>query len=291
MSAQLKPITVFEDNVRPALLMLDVYKILKTDSGPVDTHELLAALRSAVSIDDEEDLLFFQSELFLGIIRERADMSKARFKPRILTSLLRQAVVCAATALETYLPSMLRYHLPEVIKLTGRDFLSGKQTAVEWLKDVSFSVPDVMDIWGLPAPDMAYRLSDKIFGKCNFSYLSSMKGIEVVGNMLQIDDPADAVSQHLGREVADIRKSIKSIITRRNDIVHRADRAQDDPVGDQQEITHEWAKHGVDTIDCTCRALSTLVDDRIEEIRSSSEQVGHQEEQVARQGDSEADTT
>ena len=44
-------------------------------------------------------------------------------KRSALCNLLRQGVVTACTALETYLPTLLRNQLPEVIKLRGRHFV------------------------------------------------------------------------------------------------------------------------------------------------------------------------
>ena len=46
---------------------------------------------------------------------------------------------------------------------------------------------------------------------------------------------------------------------RRNDIVHRADRSQDDPAGAAQEIGFPWAKQAVETIRVVCLALDDLV--------------------------------
>jgi len=61
--------------------------------------------------------------IFLGLIRELAEVSPASIKRSALCNLLRQAVVTACTALETYLPTLLRSQLPEVINLRGRDFV------------------------------------------------------------------------------------------------------------------------------------------------------------------------
>ena len=59
----------------------------------------------------------------------RADSGTSRvspasaFKRCALCNLLRQSVVAACTALETFLPILLRDNLPEVIGLRGRDFV------------------------------------------------------------------------------------------------------------------------------------------------------------------------
>jgi hypothetical protein len=65
--------------------------------------------------------------------------------------------------------------------------------------------------------------------------------------------------------------NIEDTTRRRNDIVHRADRAQTDPGGDIQEISYSWAKQSVDTIMHVCLALDELVTTQMEHLRVSAE--------------------
>lgn len=266
MTATLQPYVAFEDNLKPALLMLDVYRLLITEDGPKDAHELLDELRRLVCCEDDEELLLLQSEMFIGLVRERAEVSKGRLKPKFLANLLRQAVVCAVTALETYLPALLREHLPRAIELSGRDLLSGKKRAAEWLKDLQFQVTDVIEVWQLPASQMAERLTTKIVSYAGYKYLASSNGVEVTGNLLQLDEPWDRIAGHLERDPDDLKKTIGGAFRRRNDIVHRADRGQKDPSGMQQEITYEWACQAVSTIEVASRSLNTLVVQELNEL-------------------------
>ena len=80
-------------------------------------------LRDLVKADEDESLLVISNEIFLGLIRELAEVPPSSIKRSALCNLLRQAVVTASTALETYLPTLLRTNLPEVIQLRGRDFV------------------------------------------------------------------------------------------------------------------------------------------------------------------------
>ena len=57
---------------------------------------------------------------------------------------------------------------------------------------------------------------------------------------------------------------------RRNDIVHRADRSQDDPAGPAQEIGFPWAKQAVETIRVVCLALDDLVNSRLKELKEKA---------------------
>src|SRR5919106_4564343 len=110
----LSPRQIFEDNIRPAELMLRVYRLLEHDTPKTD-GEMVQALRDLVKADTDEGLMVIYNEIFLGLIRERAEIPPASIKRSALYNLLRQAVVTACTALETYLPILLRNQLPEVI--------------------------------------------------------------------------------------------------------------------------------------------------------------------------------
>jgi hypothetical protein len=51
-----------------------------------------------------------------------------------------------------------------------------------------------------------------------------------------LDNPWKQIAEQLGREENEIKKTLDTTVKRRNDIVHRADRSQDDPAGVAQEI-------------------------------------------------------
>src|ERR1700680_2316228 len=108
------PRQLFEDNIRPADLLLKVFRLLEHDA-PNTEAALLRSLRELVKADKDEGMTVIYNEIFLGLIRERAEVPPASIKRSALYNLLRQAVVTACTALEAYLPTLLRSQLPEVI--------------------------------------------------------------------------------------------------------------------------------------------------------------------------------
>ena len=121
---------IFEDNIRPADLLLKVYRLLEHDA-PNTEDGVLKTLRELVKADDDEGLMVIYNEVFLGLIRERAEVPPASIKRSALCNLLRQSVVSASTGLETYLPILLRDNLPEVIGLRGRDFVPKKDEDIK----------------------------------------------------------------------------------------------------------------------------------------------------------------
>lgn len=263
----LSPRHIFEDNIRPADLLLKVYRLLEHDA-PSTEEGVLRTLRDLVQADNDEGLIVIYNEVFLGLIRERAEVPPASIKRSALCNLLRQSVVTASTALETYLPILLRDNLPEVIRLRGRDFVPKKDEEIKnQFKTLTFALDEAVRI--LTDPDPLF-VANKMISSLNFSYLSGKRGIHVTGVLLALDSPWGLIAKQLGRDEAEIKKTLDATVKRRNDIVHRADRPQDDSSGAAQEIGYPWAKQAVETIRVVCLALDDLVTVRLRELKAQA---------------------
>ncbi|MBK8030404.1 MAG: hypothetical protein IPK17_13055 [Chloroflexi bacterium] len=266
----LSPRQTFEDNMRPAHLLLRVYRLLDSNDTIASDGDMVTSLRSVVQATAGEELLLIYNELFLGLVRERAQMHIATFKQKSLCHLLRQSVVASCTALDTYLPALLRTNLPIRIRILGRTFLRpGDESIKQQFKDLSFDLDEVLRL--LDDPNAAEYLSTRILSQTNFSYLSSKRGIHVTAALLGVSAPWEALATHLGRDKKELSDTLEQTTSRRNDIIHRADRKQTDPGGDAQDITYAWAKHAVDTIENICLALDELVKTQVEELSKAVE--------------------
>jgi hypothetical protein len=262
----LSPRQIFEDNIRPAELLLRVFRLLEHDA-PTTEAKLVRSLRGLVKADADEGLLVIANEIFLGLIRERAEIPPASIKRAALCNLLRQAAVTACTALETYLPTLLRTQLPEVIQLRGRDFVPKDREVAEQFKNLSFSLDETIRILNDPDP---LFVANKMIRTLDFSYLSGKRGIHVTGALLAIGSPWKRIADRLGRNEDELKRTLDATVKRRNDIVHRADRSQDDPSGAAQEIGYAWTRQAVDTIRVVCLCLDELVVERMRELRMES---------------------
>src|SRR5262249_46209144 len=156
--------------------------------------------------------------------------------------------------------------LPDVIRLKGRDFLPPDETVKEYCKDLVFSVDEVLRL--VADREAAMYISNKLVGLSSFKYLSGAKGLHVVGALLGLDKPWDTIATHLGRDRRELVRAIDETVRRRNDIVHRADRAQAAPDGEQQTITPAQTRQGVETIGVVCLALDELVEARLKDLKS-----------------------
>jgi hypothetical protein len=261
------PRQAFEDNMRPAELLLRVFRLLENDSV-LTQGEMISALRTVVGAQGDEELMIIYNEVFLGLIRERAQIPSSALKRSALNNLLRQSVVAACTALDAYLPSLLRVNLPTVIKTKGRDFFPQDTSLQEYFAELKFDLSETLRL--IDDPNAPLYIANKILGLTNFKYLSSKNGIHATGALLAVEKPWERITQKLQRDRKELMRVIDETTRRRNDIVHRADRAQSDPTGDSQSISYSWTKQAVDTIMHVCLALDELVADRMKELQAQT---------------------
>lgn len=263
------PIQTFKDNIRPANLMLQVYSLLDTNDHVISDGDMVAKLREIVQANAEEELLLVYNEIFLGLVRQGADLPKATLRRATLIHLLRQSVVAACTGLDTYLPALLRVNLPLVIRAVGRDFVPKEDSGVmEFfnLKELNFTLDETLRL--LDDPNAVEYIANKVLGYINFSYLSSKKGVHVTGRLLNLHRPWDQIADRLNRDKKEMGATIDAIAERRNGIVHRGDRSKENPDGNPQEISYSWAKQSVNTVEHVCLALDEIVVERMHELES-----------------------
>jgi hypothetical protein len=260
----ISPRQSFEDNIRPAELLLSVYRLL--ESKQIETQgDMVDKLRDLVGAHKHEDLMLIYNQIFIGLVRQGAKIPPADLKKGALGNLLRQAVVAACTALETYLPALLRENLPVVIEVKGRDFFPQDKELQTYFKTLTLTLSEVMRL--LEDPDAPLYLANKVVGFVDFKYLSGTKGMHVVGSLLGITDPWTQIATSLHRNQDEMMGIIEETVRRRNDIVHRADRLQKDPGGEAQTIGFAWTMQAVDTISHVCLALDELVEKKVSELR------------------------
>ena len=269
----LTPRQTFEDNMRPAHLLLRVYRLLDSNDSIASDGDMVTALRDVVQATPNEDLMLIYNELFLGLVRERAALHISNFKTKSLRHMLRQAVVASCTALETYLLTSLRQNLPIVIRVRKRQFFpSGDAEVTGYFKPMSFTLDETLRVMESQAPEN--EIAKKILGFLDTKYLSKDTGVHICGALLGVSSPSSwkRIATHLNRSEDDLRKTLNTAVNRRNDIVHRADRSDKDPGGEQQEMTPAWAKQAVDTIDNVVQTFDDEITTYLQSLQAQPEE-------------------
>jgi len=264
------PIESFRDAIRPAQLMVEVFVLLDSPDGPRSDDELVMKLRALIDSPVAEELLLIRNEMFIGLVREAAPLKKAQLKTASLAHLLRQAVVASATAYETYLGNLVRSHLPRVIELRGRNFLPlDDKKLKEAFKDLKFELGEVIRLLNDDPKSIALFVGNKLESHFRAGFLGKTSGVYVAGRLLGLADPWVDIAVSLQRDAVELEKHVKTTLQRRNDIVHRGDRTQEQP-DVVQPITLAYAKQSVGAIDQACLALDGLVKARLKELQATT---------------------
>ena len=259
------PRQIFEDNIRPADLLLKVFRLLEHDA-PHEEESVVRTLRDLVKPDDDEGWVIY-NDVFLGLIRERAEVQPKQLRKSALCNLLRQTVVIACTGLETYLPSIMNTHFEELISVKGRGFVNIKDKEVfGHLESVRFNLSETLQLLAEPAP-LVVANKVRAFLETN---LSGRRGVHVVGVMFGIEDPLAIIANKLARKPTELGKFIDDTVSRRNDIVHRADRNRLNMAGEQQAITIGFAMQAVDSIRHVVTCLDEMIQDQMKQLREQS---------------------
>ena len=255
------PKTDFENNFRTAETLLKVYRLLEFPDGPQTQHSLMQRIREMLMTDEDEELILLINELFLGVIRQNADVRPAVFKRENLSMLLRQAVVAACSALDVYYPALLKAHLPLMIQIKQRNFIPTDKTVRDFMRNFNLKLEDVLRVINDPSPEsiLGTMFVDYLKGKT----LSNSQGVMVSLLFLGIENPWDRIAERLGQSKDSLMKQFDSFVSRRNEIVHQGDRDPRDPNGELQGIQFSWAEHHIRVIGSVVFASDELVEEQL----------------------------
>lgn len=251
-----KPIEVFQDSFRIANLMLHLHRLLEND-GLQTEGNLVTQIRSVLGAEEGEELQLLLNPIFLGCIREQAGVPTATMRPLSLANLLRQAIISACTAYETYLSAALKQHIFTVIQVRQGDFFPTDPEAAKYFEGLSLSIGECFRL--LNRQESPTLLGTKILSFVQNKNLGSVAGLKTIGLLLGLDDPWTRVAEKLDRDVKDVRKVVAACIQRRNDIVHKGDRKPEEESSEKQPIAYPWTLQAVDTIGHACLAFDELV--------------------------------
>ena len=260
----------FEETFRPAKLLIEVYRLLDND-GIQTEHDWIKQLRPLVGAGADEELMLLWNGVFLGLVMEAASVRKSSLRRDVLKNLLRQSVVCGCTAMESYLQVLLDEHLTEIIRLRGYEvWPKGDKEAIEYFKDFNLGLEGALRLI-VGDSDPFATLARSLLGYFKYKNLGSDKAVKTAGMMLGLEAPWKQISQHLGRDEADLINGIRTIFKRRNDIVHRGDRELGQEAGLREDLNYEWTKHAVETVENVCLSLGELTGKRLAELKALRE--------------------
>lgn len=129
--------------------------------------------------------------------------------------LLRQAVLVASSAIESYFWDTLRENALTVIKAKGRKADSS-------LRDITLTVDDYLSLEGYTDPDE--RLRQIILRRFERGTIYDFAKIGEIARILTVPDFWNETAKLVGLKSAALQNTLSTLIQRRNQITHRADR-------------------------------------------------------------------
>jgi hypothetical protein len=258
------------------LQLHELFRGLKEDSidGP-----LRLAVCTYFDIPEKTVLRHARNEQVVLVAKATAPIPQSLLLEDGINFLLRQAVVVACTALESFFWDALRENVLTIVR-------ARKRRADESLRKLTLSLDDYLSLEGWEDPDE--RLQQIILKNFERGILYDATSIENIAKVLTVSDFWAQVAAKTGNPDKDIKRQIGEIIQRRNQIAHRADRPDEkvDPPEEQdghglRAINYEWVSTRVATAKSLVSAASKIFTAILQQLEA---QIAQEEEQrLARQ--------
>jgi len=251
----MKPLTVFQHNFAAAENLIRLYDLLaEQKAGAERAQAAVEAVRACLNIPEGEQVFSLCNDRLLLVAREAAQVSETFFHEHNLASLLRQAVVAACSALDAYFNDKFRENVMAVL-------LTKKRYAPKELRDLAMTFDDYLSLesWADPRQRLQQILEKNLERKT----LSNANGITEMTAILGIKDFWEQVGRECGEKPGDLRQRIDDIASRRNDIVHRADRPREQEKANGsglRAVSRAWVNLRVQTVKAVVLAADKVVD-------------------------------
>ncbi|SHJ90994.1 hypothetical protein SAMN02745216_02522 [Desulfatibacillum alkenivorans DSM 16219] len=259
--------------------LLQLHELFRgLQEGQVDEH-LRLAVCSCLDVPEQTVLRHAKNDRVVMVAKATAPIPQSLLVPDGTNFLLRQAVVVGCTSLESFFWDALRENVLTIVR-------ARKRGADESLRKITLSLDDYLSLEGWEDPDL--RLQQIILKNFERGTLYDPSSIERIAKILTVKKFWDQVAAKTGNPDNEIKRHIGEIITRRNQIAHRADRPDEnaDPPEEQdghglRAINYAWANTRVATAKNVVSAASEIFTATLKKLE---EQLDREEEQrLARQ--------
>jgi hypothetical protein len=208
-----------------------------------------------------------------------APLPQTLLLPDGLKFLLRNAVIVACTAVESFFWDSLRENVLTIVRARRRG-------ADEELRKLTLTLDDYLSIEGYADPNE--RLKQIILKNFERRTLYDAESVGKIAAIMTVKDFWNVVSRLCGRNATDVRRELDELINRRNQIAHRADRPnpeanppEETDQNGQRAIHASW----VTTRFATAKSLVNAANDCFHETlaRLEDQLARDREQELARQ--------
>lgn len=199
---------------------------------------LTLAVCEALSVPTGTALQHARNEHLACSIRATVPLPSCLLVDGGLDFLLRQSVLVSCTALESFFWDVLRENALTVIRAKGRK-------ADSTLKDITLTLDDYLSLESYKDPDE--RLSEIILKRFERGTLYDLAKLDEIAGILTVKDLWTPLSSQTGLLPSELKARLSSLIQRRNEITHRADRPKEGTPPEEidahglRAMSHAWA--------------------------------------------------
>ena len=249
----MQPITVFQQNFETARSLIKLYDILVSNSENDFPGNQKEDLLKLANIPDGTRCKIISNDYCLAVFRKTAHLSESFFDEDHLCQLLRQAIVAACSAMDIYFNDKLQQNVMKVL-------LQYRQSAPKRLRELTMTFHDYFDLEQFHDPNE--KLRQVILGHFERRALANIDAITEVAEILGCRDFWHDVGRIIGSTPSALKTRISDIVSRRNDIVHRADREMDEESNDVQlkKVSRAWVNDHIEAVRTLVLAADEVID-------------------------------
>lgn len=229
-------------NFATAAHLLDLCQLLQNLKKFDANSEFALAVCSKMAVPAETAFHHARNDRVLCCVKASIPLPSCLLSEGGMDFLLRQAVLVAAAALESFLWDVLRENALTVIQAKGRK-------ADDTLRNITLTLDDYLSLEGYEDKDV--RLRQIILKRFERGSLYDLEKVSEIAQILGVRDLWKEVGKEIGSTPEDIKAKLQSLINRRNQIVHRADRPEEGAPSDEidchglRKIGFAWANNHV----------------------------------------------
>ena len=248
----MRALDLAQQNFAVAETLLQLHHLLeglRLNGAPSD--ELRLAVCQAMEAGEHTALKEFGNSRLILYAKDAVAMPDRIHSGDGIDFLLRQAVVVACTAVESFFWDVLQENVLTIVR-------ARRNGADESIRNLNFTLGDYISLENYEDKDL--RLRQLILKNFERASLSGADAVEKIANTLTVKNLYNKVAEQAGVEAKELRKQIGELITRRNMIAHRADR----PTEEEQEATemdgHSLRKIHYSWVNARVQNAKTVVD-------------------------------
>jgi len=268
----MEALNLFHQNFAVAESLIQLYQLFHGLSNADISKELHLAICEHWNIPTNSVVQHVSNDRVSVLARATTRIPESLMLEGGLDFLLRQAVVVACTCVESFFWDALRENVLTIIK-------ARRSGADESLKNITLKLGDYLSIQQYEDPDL--RLKQIILNNFERGTLYDAKSIDRITRIMTVRDFWGEVQNTCGEDATTLRRHVGELISRRNQIAHRADRPENGEEADGhglRPINLSWTNVRVQAAKTLVTAGAEVISAAITKLESDIEAAREQEE-------------